>query len=1059
MKKNIIARQVICCILLSCITIMTHSQTQKITGVVFDTNNEPVLGASIVIKGTQQGTVTDINGKFQLSSVAPRAVLTFSFVGYKTQEISLKGRNNIKVFLEEDALLLSELEVVAVGYGDVKKRDLTGAISKANMGDLIKTPVSNIANSLGGRIAGVQVTSPDGGLTEEFNIVIRGVGSLTQSTEPLYVIDGFPSESSNMGSLNPNDIQAIDVLKDASATAIYGARGANGVIVITTRKGNYKEGVSVNYRGSMTLSTVAKQMDLMSGYDFVKLQQDLYDNTDEWISTDNFISYYLNDGALTMEDYNLLPSYDWQDELYRTTISHNHYINMTGGNKNTRYSVSLSYNNRQGVIIASDLTKYQGRFNLTQKIKNFTIEANANYSKNIQNGANPSQNQSISSLSLLYSTYAYRPVSPSGNDLLEEIYDDDGEIDMANDYRFNPIISAQNEYRRSATSNLISNVGIEWELVKNLKLKTQLGYTNRDIIREEFNGCNTATGNSHPKNPKSRGINAVKYQTQFVDMLNENTLSYSLRKNEHNFTGLAGITFQKQHRTYNSVSTDHITSESFGMAGLDKGNQPVVGSSIGENRMMSYLGRITYNYDSKYYLTASFRVDGSSKFPPHARWGYFPSASLAWAFGREAFISDTMPWLSNGKIRVSWGLTGNNRIGNYDYYAKLVTDTELYKYPWDGSFTAGYVLTSLANEKLKWETSYQYDFGIDLGFLNNRINLTMDYYIKETKDLLLNADISGSSGFAKSMLNIGQLRNKGLEISLETENIKTKNFEWTSNFNIAFNKNEIVALSSGQSRLDSYVSWNQIYNESIAYVSPIGQAAGQMYGFRYDGTFKYEDFDITTNETGETVYTLLPGIPSYVNNPMPGDPKYKDLDDSGTITDADRTTLGNGHPLYTGGFTNNFLFKNWDLNIFLQWSYGNDLLNANRLEFENPSNRKNTNQFVSYNNRWTSENPNSNMVRANAQGSRVYSSLYIEDGSYLKLKNISLGYTFNVIRSKSIGISSARIFVSAENIATLTSYSGLDPEVSTRHSILTPGFDWSAYPRSLNISFGVDVKF
>lgn len=1046
MKKVI--KHIVTLLLLVIATVNLHAQGIKVTGNVKDAAG-PVIGASVLVKGTTNGTVTDLDGNFVLSNVPPKSVLVISFIGYMTEEINVKGRKKIDVTMKEDAQMLSEVEVVAVGYGDVRRRDLTGSIAKANMGDLVKTPVSNVAEALGGRVAGVQVTSTDGGLNDEFNVVIRGSGSLTQSTSPLYVVDGFPMESSGMSAINPNDIESIDFLKDASATAIYGSRGANGVVIITTKQGVTGK-PTVTYNGSVSVSNIRNKMDLMDGYEFVALQKDL-------MSSNDFEKYYLQDG-LTLEDYKTMPSYDWQDEVYRTAFSHNHHVGLNGGTKDFKYATSLSYSDKQGVIINSGLKKYQGRFKISQTIKNFKIDANANFSSSVQDGANPASSGSSASNSLMYSIWAYRPVSPSGSDLLEQLYDED--VDMTNDYRFNPVLSARNEYRHNITNQLSANLGVEWEIIKNLKLKVTGGYSGNDRKREEFNGSQTRTGNSHPNNTASKGINARLQINESRSYLNENTLTYVFRKKDHNLNALLGATVQKSTSSYYSIQTDYITSESFGMSGLSKGATPVVDTSMGENAMVSYLGRLNYNYASKYYATFSMRADGSSKFAKENRWGYFPSASLAWAFGREKFISENLPWLSNGKLRVSWGLTGNNRIGNYDYLAQLVTDNNYYKYPWDSSFNTGFVMSKIANDKLKWETTEQYDFGLDLGFFDGRLNFTMDYYIKNTRDLLLNADVSATSGYTSAMLNIGRLQNKGFELTIESTNIKTKDFAWTSNFNIAFNSNEIVALNSNQNFMQSFVSWDNQYKNTPAYISSVGEAAGRMYGFIYDGTYKYEDFDILIDENGKTTYKLKPGIPYYSLDQQPGDPKYKDIaGNDGKITDEDRTVIGNGQPVHTGGFVNNFTYKNWDLNVFLQWSYGNDILNANRLEFENPSSKKNKNQFATYTDRWTPENPYSDMPRAQAKGSQVYSSYYVEDGSYLKLKNISLGYTFHKKMLKPVGISSLRLYLSAENIATLTSYSGSDPEVSTRHSILTPGFDWSAYPRAFNASFGINVTF
>lgn len=1047
MMKNVI-KPFLAFFLLCFFTVNIMSQNIKVSGNVQDVAG-PVIGASVVVKGTNNGTVTDLDGNFVLKNVPPKATLVISFIGYVTEQINVRGRESIQVTMREDSQMLSEVEVVAVGYGDVRRRDLTGSIAKANVDDLVKNPVSNVAEALGGRVAGVQVTSTDGGLDDNFNIVIRGSGSLTQSTAPLYVVDGFPMEESGMSAINPNDIESIDFLKDASATAIYGSRGANGVVIINT-KGGVSGKPTVTYNGSVTVSNIRNKMDLMDGYEFVLLQQDL-------MTEEDFSKYYLQNG-LTLEDYKTMPNYDWQDEVYRTAISHNHYVNLSGGNNDLKYTTSLSYSDKQGIIINSGLKKYQGRFKISQKIKNFKIDANANFSSNVQDGANPSQSGSTASNSLMYSIWAYRPVSPSGSDLMESLYDED--VDMTNDYRFNPVLSARNEYRHSITNQLSANLGVEWEIIKNFKLKVTGGYSANDRKREEFNGSQTKTGNSHPNNTASKGINAKLQINESRSYLNENTLTYSLSKKKHSFNALLGVTFQKTTSSYYGITTEYITSEAFGMSGLNKGAAPVVDTSMGENAMMSYLGRVNYNYASKYYVNFTMRADGSSKFAKGNRWGYFPSASLAWTFSREDFVKDKLTWLSNGKLRLSWGLTGNNRIGDYDYLSQYITDNNYYKYPWNGSFTTGFVSDKMANSNLKWETTEQYNVGLDLGFLDGRFNLIMDYYIKNTRDLLIDADVSATSGYTNAMVNIGKLRNEGFEFTLESMNIRSKDFVWSSNFNIAFNHNEIVSLNSGQDYMQSFVSWDNQYKQTPAYISMIGNAAGRMYGFIYDGTYKYDDFNIVIDENGTTTYKLKDGIPYYTVDQQPGDPKYKDIaGNDGKITDADRTVIGDGQPIFTGGFNNNFTYKNWDLNIFLQWSYGNDILNANRLEFENAHSKRNKNMFASYTERWTPDNPYSDMPRAQAKGSEVYSSLYVEDGSYLKLKNISLGYTFPKRLIKPVGISSLRMYLAAENIATLTSYSGSDPEVSTRHSILTPGFDWSAYPRSFNASFGINISF
>ena len=1022
-------------------------QEKRVTGTV-TSEGEPLPGVSVQLKGASSGTITDIDGKYSIE-IPATGTLVFRFVGMRTVEQPVNNRSVINVTLESESKELEEVMVVA--YATAKKYSFTGAASTMKAGEIEKLQTSSISRVLEGTVSGVQASAASGQPGTDAEIRIRGIGSINASSAPLYVVDGVPFDGS-VNSINPNDIASIDILKDASATAIYGSRGANGVVIITTKQGQASK-AKVTYNGSVSISKVNKTMDMMSGYDFALLQQEI-------MSADDFSNYYLKNGV-TLEDYKTFRDYDWQDEIYRTAVSHNHYVGLNGGSDKMKYSASLSYSNQQGIVINTDLSRYQGRFNFSQQInKKIKVNANANFASNVQNGVSPSAQASSMSHSLLYSVWGYRPVSPSGSDLLAAMYDED--VSMSDDYRFNPVLSARNEYRRNTTNHLQANLGVEWEIIKNLKFKTTAGYTGRDIKREEFNGSQTRTGNSHPKNTQSKGINAKLTQQETRNYLNENTLTYQFNKNKHSFNALAGLTFQKYSDYTTSITQDYITNESFGMAGIGKSEAtPTTTASLGDNAMMSYFTRFNYNYKSKYYANFTIRADGSSKFAKDNRWGYFPSGSLAWTFSRESFVSGNLPWLSNGKLRASWGLTGNNRIGNYDYMAQLITHSDYYKYPWDSSFTTGYVLSSMANPSLKWETTEQFDLGIDLGFLKGRINLTLDYYIKTTKDLLLNAEVPASSGYATATLNIGKLRNKGFEITLESTNITTKDFTWSSNFNIAFNNNEIIALNSGQKEMLSYVRWDNAYNNMPAYISRVGESAGKLYGYIYEGTYKYDDFNQTTNSDGSISYKLKDGIPRISDSVQPGDPRYKKLSNDGTnkITDDDRTIIGNGQPKHTGGFTNNFVYKNWDLNIFLQWSYGNDILNANRMVFENPSNRTNTNMFASYNNRWSAANPTSDMPRAQALDAKHYSSLYVEDGSFLKLKTISLGYNLGRKALYKLGIQAARVYFSAENIATLSGYSGSDPEVSVRNSVLTPGFDWSSCPRSFNASFGVNITF
>ena len=519
-----------------CCVLGVQAQTgSQVTGKVVDAMGE-LPGVSVVVKGTTNGTTTDVNGEFKLGNVKNSDVLQFSFIGYKTLDVKVGNQRKFDVTLQEDAQALDEVVVVAVGYGDVRRRDLTGSIGSANMSDLVKAPVTNIAESLGGRIAGVQVSSSDGGLGDNFNIVIRGAGSLTGSTAPLYVVDGFPQETSTMSALNQNDIESIDILKDASATAIYGARGANGVVIITTKKGGAGK-PTITYNGSMTVGQVKNTADMMNAYEFVQLQRELLDDAD-------FESNYITDLYGSLEDYRYAPTYDWQDYIYRTALSHNHHVSMTGSQGDLKYSTSLSYTDQQGIIIRSGLKRYQGRVNLSQKVnKRLKVDFTGNHASNVQDGPTASTATTAMSTAYMYSVWAFRPVSPTGSDMLNQMYDEG--VNMTEDYRFNPVHSARNEYRHKTTNNLQFNVSADYEFIKGLKLKIAAGYTSRDYTNEEFNSSMTRTGNSHPSNTQSKGINAYLYKSEARSYLNENTLTYQFNKNKHNFNALAGLSFQK----------------------------------------------------------------------------------------------------------------------------------------------------------------------------------------------------------------------------------------------------------------------------------------------------------------------------------------------------------------------------------------------------------------------------------------------------------------------------------------------------------------------------------
>ena len=1022
-----------------------------VVGRVVDANNTPLIGVNVVVKGTTTGTTTGIDGNYSIK-VAENQTLVFSYLGYTTVEEIVGKRTAINVKMNEEATQLGAVEIVNIGYGTTTRRDLTGSVAKADLGTMMKSNVTNFDQALNGRIAGVVVTTGDGSLGAEANITIRGNNSLTQSNAPLYIIDGFPSEGSFATSINPADIESIDVLKDASATAIYGARGANGVIVINTKRGT--EGKpTVNFSASFSLSHIANKIDLMDSYEFVRLQEELVTDTSMASSYYGYSEEYGRN--LTLEDYRNIKGIDWQDELYRTAFQQNYNISLSGGNKEgLRYNVGFSALDQDGIIIRSNFQRYQGKANFTLPItKKLTLNVNANYSRTATNGVNPTTAETTSSSSgwLMYSVWGYRPVGKPGQDLLNTIIDES--VDGSNDYRFNPVKTAQNEYRKTLVDYLNSNIALTWKITPELTFKTTGGYVLNKRRREEFNGTETYTG--YPGSPSGKGVNGAIYWTDQSSWTNENTLNYKRRfGRNHNVDMMVGLSLQGQNNTYEGISSTQITSEELGIAGIYTGSYQSVPSNYYDWRMMSMFLRANYNFRYKYYLTFSFRADGSSKFPSDNRWGYFPSVGASWNFNRENLFKNS-EWLNNGKLRFSWGLTGNNRTQTpYDFYSQITVTPgsgNSFDYVFDGTRVPGYYFSNMANDKLKWETTEQWNVGIDLGFFEDRLKVTADWYDKVTHDLLLYALLPASSGYEQGMLNIGSIRNRGFEFTLETVNIKTRQFQWSTSFNIAFNRNRILGLVDNQNTLQSSVTWETHFNSQFPYISQVGKPTGMMYGFIYEGTYKPEDFDANGN--------LKSGIPAYKGNKMqPGDLKYRDLNGDGKIDDYDRTIIGCGQPLHTGGFSNTFTWKNFDLNIFFTWSYGNDILNANRLIFESGY-KSQTNQFASFADRWTPENPTSNIPRTNATGNEEYSSRIIEDGSFLRLKNVSLGYTFSGRGIRKAGISSLRLYVSADNIWTWTNYSGPDPEVSTRNSVLTPGFDWSAYPRAYGFTAGVNITF
>lgn len=1060
MKKAIVSSL----LLLTSLLCLAQKDLITVKGVVNDDSGNPLPGVVVFQDGSKSnGSITDGNGAYSLS-VPSNATIVFNSLGYTEVREAVKGRASISVVMKEENLSIDAAEVVSVGYGSVARRDLTGSVSKVDMDNITKSTTMNFDQAIAGRVAGVVVSTGDGSLGAEANIVIRGSNSLTQSSEPLYVVDGFPTESSLAVSLNPADIQSIDILKDASATAIYGARGANGVIVITTKSGIEGKPV-INFSASWTGSKIAKKVNILDAYGFVQL----HDDYSKSINGNNiYLNYKDEQGAIhynyySVDDYKNVEGVDWQDQIYRPALTQDYNVSLSGGSKTAgnTYNITAAYLNQDGIITNSNFQRFNVKANFQQKLgKKVIVNVNGNFSRSTTMGNTPSSsaNASSSSSYLMYSVWGYRPCKPI---YLGSVSDDfinsliDTEVVNADDQRFNPAASVRNEYRRRVYDLLNVNGAFNWDIVQGLRLRISGGLMLSNTQNERFDNENTSTGWSGSS--LGWGVNGAIYSTRVKNIVNENTLNYNKTfAKAHHLKALVGLTFQHQGLNYTGVSSRQMTTSSLGLNGLHTGKyQPVTPYEYNWG-LMSWLGRVNYDYKYRYYFTASFRADGSSKFPTQNRWGYFPSASVAWNFNRENWMKQ-FDWLNNGKIRFSWGLTGNNRTTTpYDFYSQVTTSpgsTESFDYVIDGKIVPGYFPNNMSNEKLKWETTEQYDLGLDLGFFDNRIKFTFDAYLKNTRDLLLNATLPSSSGYTAAMINIGSIRNKGLEFTLDVVPVRKKNFEWNMNFNVGINRNTVTALSTDQTTLISRISWDQRFSSQYPYITKIGMPTGMMFGYLYEGTYKADEF-----VNGTTLKDGIPYLSSLTRaNIRPGDPKYKDINGDGIVDEDDRTIIGCGQPLASGGWSNSFNFYGFDVNFFFQWSYGNNALNANRLMFENYQGT-NLNQFATMANCYSERHPDSDIPRAHANGMWVYSSRVVEDASYVRLKTASIGYTFPDKWLKRVHITGLRVYVSGENIFTLTNYSGPDPEVSTRNSVLTPGFDWSPYARARSITGGISFK-
>lgn len=1026
-------------------TFTAFAQQITVNGVVLDETDTPLIGATIQVKNTQKGVITDFDGKFSIKANS-NATLVVSYIGYQNQEIKLKGQKNLNLKLIPDNAMLDE--VVVVGYGSMKKSDLTGSVSSVAAKSIEGFKTGSVVEALGGQIAGVQITQSDGTPGSGFDIKIRGIGTVNGDSSPLFIVDGF--EVSDIDYLANSDIESIEVLKDASAAAIYGARAANGVVLVTTKSG--KEGKPViSYNGSASYRDIAKKLDLLSPYEFVGLQME--------INPTKYATSYYQEGNdkegnpytfQTIDDYLNEPGVDWQNEAFKPTWSQNHDFSISGGTKETKYAASFSHFDENGIFTNSGYKKNAGKLRINQKInKSITFDATMNYANTVKDGIGTSGTGGT--LNVLSNLLRARPTggnSISNEELLNSVFDP-LEISENQTYsQINPIKQAEAVNNRRQAELWGINASLTIQLIKNLTFKTAATYNTTNTRNDIFYGENSSQAY------RSGGTYGSTQMQKDLRWSNSNTLTYKKKINKKNsFDVMLGHEFSFRSSELLYGQAKDFPFDDLGNDNLGLGATPSrVSTSRSDKRLLSFFARGNYNFDNRYLFTATIRADGSTVFSTKNKWGYFPSFSAAWRISEEKFMKNITP-ISNMKLRFGWGTVGNDRITNY-LSMDLYTES---KYGVGNKQVTTLSPKQLANSNLKWEGSTTANLGVDLGFFENRLNLTADFFIKNTKDLLLAQNLAHVTGFDSQWQNIGKIQNKGIELNITSSNIQTRGFLWQTSLNISFIENTLKSLQDGTVAMYSATRFNSNFT-GYDYVARVGSALGQIYGYAFDGVYQTSDFNMTPD--GKMI--LKPGIPDMSEHAgrtvEPGMVKYKDIDGDGVITTADRTVIGNGLPKWYGGITNTFNYKNIDLSFMFQFNYGNDVYNATRM-FNTQSQDERSNQLAEVADRWTTTHASNRVPSAKGYVKYELYSRFIEDGSFLRLKNITLGYTFPNKWTRKAYISRLRVYGTAQNLFCLTKYSGYDPEVNMKSSPLMPGFDWGAYPKSKVFTFGVEVQF
>jgi len=1043
-----------------------NAQNVTLEGTVKDAAGLSLPGVNIVEKGTKNAASTDFDGRYKIKVSSAKAVLTFSFIGFKTRDIAVDGKSKVDVALTEDSNNLSE--VVVIGYSSVKKGDLTGAVATISGNDLRKNPVSNLAEALTGRVAGVQVTSSEGSPDSEIKIRIRGGGSLTQDSAPLIIVDGFPVNS--MNDVSASDVETQTILKDASSTAIYGSRGANGVILITTKRGKNGK-IAVNYNMFYGMKKLANEIDVLKTEDFVKWQ---YEYALLRATAGDISSYEKYFGSWKDRDlYNGVKGDNWQKQIYgRTGETQSRDLGIRGGSDKINFNFNYAHYDEKAIMQGSDFNRNNLSLALNSKATDkvdlaFTVR----YSDTEINGGGLNEQKEVSSADArLRHSVGYSPIPLPG-------LTTDNTDEAVSSYLVNPFVANADSDRQQFRKNFNMLGSFSWKLIDNLQFKTELGLDNYNYQDYRFYGRSTYYVNNVPaaaNQGKPALLMGDKKDTKFR---NANTLTYdfkSLLPESHNLKVLVGeeminatsqqvaSVIQGYSKYFDFDQARKLTSQGIPQV-VDNYYSP-------DDKLLSFFGSANYDYKGRYLLTGTFRADGSSKFLSNNRWGYFPAAAAAWKISEESFLKNSS-WINLLKLRISYGEAGNNNIP----VGQTIQTYESLTSAWiNGVNNYWSPSKTLVNPDLKWETTVTQNLGLDYDFFKGRLTGSLEVYKNKVQDLLILFPVAGV-GYDNQYRNMGETQNKGFEATVNVVAIEKPNYGLNFSFNIGMNENRINSLGV-MSNFGTNTNWasTQIGND---YAVNVGSPIGLMYGYKSDGRYEVSDFDYNG-----TTYTLKPGVANattVVGTVQPGYMKLKDINGDGVVNNSDLTIIGNANPKATGGFAINANAYGFDFSAAFNYSIGNDVYNANKVEFTTSNlngQYRNLSSEMADGKRWTNldettgqlvTNPtdlaalNANTTMWSPYMSRfVFSDWAVEDASFLRLNTLTLGYTSPASLINALGVSKLRFYLTGTNVFVWTKYTGPDPEVSTRRNTpLTPGVDYSAYPRSRQLVFGLNLSF